>query len=61
MVREVRRRTIRYKNRNAEIDQPAWWCRSCGEGLMDSRDSDVADRAFARIKANADTEGDVSA
>jgi YgiT-type zinc finger domain-containing protein len=53
MVRETRLRTIRYKNHSAEIDQPAWWCRGCGEGILDSKDSVVADRAFAKLKANA--------
>ncbi len=53
LVREARLRTIRYKNHSAEIDQPAWWYRNCGEGVPDSKDSVVADRAFAKLKANA--------
>jgi HTH-type transcriptional regulator/antitoxin MqsA len=54
MVRETRRRTIRYKKHSVEIDQPAWWCRECGEGVLDSKDSAVADRAFATLKAKAE-------
>ena len=37
-----------------EIDQPAWWCRNCDEGVLDSKDSAVADRAFATLKARAE-------
>lgn len=54
MVRETRRRLIRYKKRSAEIDQPAWWCADCGEGVLDAQDSAVADRAFATLKARAE-------
>jgi HTH-type transcriptional regulator/antitoxin MqsA len=54
MVRETRRRTIRYKKHSVEIDQPAWWCRSCDEGVLDSKDAAVADRAFATLKARAE-------
>jgi HTH-type transcriptional regulator / antitoxin MqsA len=54
MVRETRPRTIRYKKHSAEIDQPAWWCRNCDEGVLDSKDSTVADRAFATLKARAE-------
>ena len=54
MVRETRRRTIRYKKHSVEIDQPAWWCRDCDEGVLDSKDTVVADRAFATLKAKAE-------
>lgn len=54
MVRETRRRTIRYEQHSVEIDQPAWWCRECGEGVLDSKDGAVADRAFATLKARAE-------
>lgn len=54
VVRETRRRTIRYKSDSVEIDQPAWWCRDCGEGILDSADSAIADRAFAALKARAE-------
>ena len=54
MVRETRRRTIRYKKHSVETDQPAWWCRACGEGVLDSKDSAIADRAFATLKARAE-------
>jgi len=54
MVRETRRRTIRYKKHSVEIDQPAWWCRDCDEGVLDSKDSAIADRAFATLKAKAE-------
>lgn len=54
MVRETRRRTIRYKKHSVEIDQPAWWCRNCDEGVLDSKDSAIADRAFATLKARAE-------
>jgi HTH-type transcriptional regulator/antitoxin MqsA len=54
MLREVRRRTIQYANHSVEIDQPAWWCGSCGEGLLDANDAAVADVEFARIKTAAD-------
>lgn len=61
MVREVRRRTIRYRTYRAEIDRPAWWCGSCGEGLLDANDAVVADLEFARIKSAADKGGGASA
>ncbi len=54
MLRETRRRTVRYKKHSVEIDQPAWWCRNCGEGVLDSKDSAIADRAFATLKARAE-------
>jgi HTH-type transcriptional regulator / antitoxin MqsA len=54
MVRETRRRLIRYKKLSAEIDQPAWWCADCGEGVLDAQDSAIADRAFATLKARAE-------
>lgn len=54
MVRGVRRRVVRYKTHSAEIDQPAWWCVSCGEGLLDASDAAVADLEFAKIKSAAD-------
>ena len=55
MARETRRRTIRYKKHSVEIDQPAWWCRDCDEGVLELKDTVVADRAFATLKAK--TEG----
>ncbi len=55
MVRETRRRTISYRKHSVEIAQPAWWCRNCDEGVLDAKDSAVADRAFATLKAR--TEG----
>lgn len=54
MVRGIRRRAIRYGHQSAEIDQPAWWCGRCGEGLLDANDAVVADREFARIKSTVD-------
>lgn len=53
-LRQTRPRTIRYKGESVEIDQPAWWCIGCGEGVLDSEDSAVADRAFAALKAEAE-------
>lgn len=52
MVREMRRRIVRYRNCSTEIAQPAWWCRACGEGILDAKDSVVADRAFVKLKGN---------
>jgi HTH-type transcriptional regulator/antitoxin MqsA len=54
MVRETRRRAIRYKKHSVEINQPAWWCRNCEEGVLDSKDAAVADRAFATLKAKVE-------
>jgi HTH-type transcriptional regulator/antitoxin MqsA len=54
MERTTRKRTIRYQERSKEIAQPAWWCGKCGEGVLESRDSVVADRAFATLKARAE-------
>jgi HTH-type transcriptional regulator/antitoxin MqsA len=54
MARAARPRTIRYKKRSVEIEQPAWWCGNCGEGVLDSKDSVVADRAFATLKAKVE-------
>ncbi|MGH9894582.1 MAG: type II toxin-antitoxin system MqsA family antitoxin [bacterium] len=51
MVRKTRRRIVRYKRRSVEIRQPGWWCRACGEGVLDPKDSVLADRAFATLKA----------
>jgi YgiT-type zinc finger domain-containing protein len=56
MARAARPRTIRYGKSSVEIEQPAWWCGNCGEGVLDSEDSVVADRAFATLKAKV--EGD---
>lgn len=53
-LRQTRRRTIRYKDKSLVIDQPAWWCSACGEGVLDAEDSAVADRAFADLKAEAE-------
>lgn len=54
MLRQTRPRTIRYKKQSAEIEQPAWWCTACGEGVLDAKDSAIADRAFATLKARAE-------
>ena len=54
MARATRKRWIRYQNKKVKIDQPAWWCRECGEGVLDAKDSVVADRAFATLKAKAE-------
>lgn len=59
MVRETRRRVVRYANRSTEIDQPAWWCRARGEGILDAKDSMTADRAFTRLKCD-EAKGDRS-
>jgi HTH-type transcriptional regulator/antitoxin MqsA len=53
-VRETRPRTIRYKRRSVQIQQPAWWCTDCGEGILDSKDAAVADVAFATLKARVE-------
>lgn len=50
-IREIRKRTIRYGGEAITIDQPAWWCQDCGEGMLDSKDAAIADRAFATLKA----------
>ncbi|MEK7245572.1 MAG: type II toxin-antitoxin system MqsA family antitoxin [Pseudomonadota bacterium] len=54
MRRRTRGRTIRYEKRGLTIRQPAWWCRDCGEGILDSGDAKVADLAFATLKAEAE-------
>lgn len=53
-VREKRPRTIQYKRRSVRIQQPAWWCTDCGEGMLDSKDAAVADMAFATLKAQVE-------
>lgn len=51
VVRQARQRVIRYKNQSLAILQPAWWCQDCGEGMLDSKDSGIVDRAFATLRA----------
>ena len=53
-ARETRPRVIRYKNQSLTIQQPAWWCRDCGEGMLDAKDSGIADRAFATLRARVE-------
>ena len=54
MAQAARPRTIRHGESSVEIEQPALWCRSCGESVLDSKDSVVADRAFATLKATVE-------
>lgn len=53
-VRETRPRVIRYKSASVEIQQPAWWCVDCREGVLNSKDAAVADVAFATLKARVE-------
>lgn len=52
--RAVRARVIRYRGLATTIQQPAWWCRECGEGALDSKDAAIADRTFAELRASAE-------
>jgi HTH-type transcriptional regulator/antitoxin MqsA len=53
-VRETRPRTVRYKSRTMQIQQPAWWCADCDDAILESKDAAIADLAFATLKAGVE-------
>lgn len=54
MRRDVRPLEIVYGDRSTTVDMPGWYCDTCGEGIHDSADTKVSDRALNRLKAEAD-------
>ena len=37
LIEEKRKRVVEYKGKQITIKQPADWCKSCGEGFLNSR------------------------
>jgi HTH-type transcriptional regulator/antitoxin MqsA len=46
--------TFTYRGESFVVDQPGWYCGSCGEGLHEAADIAATEKAFVELKAQVD-------
>ena len=51
---EPRKRIIGYRGHNITIDQPAYYCDSCGEAFLTHNDSKTTEKEITDFKRNVD-------
>lgn len=51
---ETRAKRLSYKGATATVDLPGWWCRSCGEGILEGKALALHERAYMTLKASVD-------
>lgn len=54
LIRDTRPFEFAYKGESITVDQPGWYCRKCGEGVLTGDDIAVTDPAFMELKARVD-------
>ncbi|WP_197541515.1 type II toxin-antitoxin system MqsA family antitoxin [Azospirillum lipoferum] len=54
MVRDSRPMEFKYRDQSITLDQPAWYCTSCGDSLLSVSDSLATEAAFMDFKAVVD-------
>lgn len=54
LIRETRPTEYTYKGHSITVEQPAWWCSDCGEGVLVGKDFRAKEPAFAALKAEVD-------
>lgn len=54
LVRETRAVEYPYKGQSVTVDQPAWWCPDCGEGVLTGKDFRAKEPALAELRARVD-------
>lgn len=45
---------IEYKGYSTKVRLQGWWCRSCGEGILDGEALKTSERAFLDLKVEVD-------
>ena len=55
MVHEVRPFPAEYKAHSAPCDVEAWWCDSCGDGVLDGPALAAHERAYFELRAEVDS------
>jgi HTH-type transcriptional regulator / antitoxin MqsA len=54
MTYKTKTEQLEYKGHTAKIQTKAWWCASCGEGILDADALKASERAFLQLKAKVD-------
>ncbi len=51
---ETKKRTVEYRGHNITINQPAYYCDSCGEAFLTHNDSKATEKEIADFKRSVD-------
>lgn len=54
MVYETRADSVEYRGRSKTFETDAWWCESCGEGILDGPALQKSEQVFLALKAEVD-------
>lgn len=60
MTYKIKADELEYDGHTTKIRNKAWWCDSCGEGILDGEALQASERVFLELKAKVDGQRELS-